>query len=75
MNGLRLSSLSSWPQLPPIMLFLTTMPSLTLGFMWKAMSRDLLTMKLMLILPRQFEMHLFALTYCMRYVLSVDVLL
>ncbi|TNN66588.1 hypothetical protein EYF80_023122 [Liparis tanakae] len=40
-----LSSLSSSPQFPPIMLFLTTTPSLTRGFMWKAMSRDLLTMK------------------------------
>ena len=48
MKGLTVSSLSSGPQSPSIMEFLTTMPSLTRGFMWNAMSLDRLAFRLML---------------------------
>jgi len=47
MKGEAVSSLSSCPQFPSIRAFLTTMPSLSLGFMWKAMSLDRLAFRLM----------------------------
>lgn len=51
-KGFMLSSLSSLPHFPPVLVFRTTTPSFTLGFMWKAMSWDLLTVKLKPILER-----------------------
>lgn len=48
LKGLKSRSVSSQPQSPSIRLFLTTVSSCTLGLKWKAMSRDLLTTKLML---------------------------
>lgn len=47
-KGLKLSSRSSAPQQPPIWLLRMTTPSWSLGFRWKAMSREHPTTKLML---------------------------
>lgn len=51
-KGFMLRAVSSAPQLPLSMLFLTRTPSLTLWVKWKGISRVLLAMKLMLILQR-----------------------